>query len=345
VRGQPGAARPRRPPRGGGARRRARRPRAGARAPSPPPPPCLACPQDNAPTLTPTAAQATLPRATGPSATERETPRGPRARHSGHRPSAGSAQGPACARALARARAGPAPLGASPPPSAPAPSAAAALNATRPLPSARARRVLSIAANSALFSLLGTTFGGDGQTTFALPDLRGRVPIHQGQGPGLSSVVMGETAGVETVSLPVSQMPSHSHSFDTPSPVSFPATLPANTRVGRIPAASLQHSHTATATMSVTATPHSHDVTLPGHTHTVTSGSVQVRRRGGGTTRGRGGGGGSPGAPHQGPQAAGVGHSTVPGHCPTRPVPTHPTPPPDPSAARRPRRPCPTTSR
>ncbi len=74
-------------------------------------------------------------------------------------------------------------------------------------------QLMSIAQNSALFSILGTTYGGDGQTTFALPDLRGRVPVHAGdsQGPGLSPVVLGEQAGSPTVTLTASQMPMHNH--------------------------------------------------------------------------------------------------------------------------------------
>ena len=72
-------------------------------------------------------------------------------------------------------------------------------------------QLLSIAQNTALFSLLGTTYGGNGQTTFALPDLRGRVPIHMGQGPGLTPYTIGEVAGTETVTLLSSQMPAHSH--------------------------------------------------------------------------------------------------------------------------------------
>lgn len=75
-----------------------------------------------------------------------------------------------------------------------------------------AGQLLSIAQNTAVFSLLGTTYGGNGQTTFALPDLRGRAPIGQGQGPGLSSVVQGEVSGTEQVTLTVAQMPAHSHS-------------------------------------------------------------------------------------------------------------------------------------
>ena len=72
-------------------------------------------------------------------------------------------------------------------------------------------QILPIAQNTALFSLLGTQYGGDGQTTFALPDLRGRVPMHQGQGPGLSEKIIGEQAGVEAVTLIASQMPAHAH--------------------------------------------------------------------------------------------------------------------------------------
>jgi microcystin-dependent protein len=76
-------------------------------------------------------------------------------------------------------------------------------------------QLMSIAQNTALFSLLGTTFGGDGKTTFALPDLRGRVPLHQGQGPGLTNRVMGESSGQETHTLISSEMPMHNHLFAT----------------------------------------------------------------------------------------------------------------------------------
>ncbi len=69
----------------------------------------------------------------------------------------------------------------------------------------------SIADNPALFQLLGTTYGGDGQTTFGLPDLRGRAPIHAGQGSGLSSRVQGEQLGTESVTLITNQMPTHNH--------------------------------------------------------------------------------------------------------------------------------------
>jgi microcystin-dependent protein len=72
-------------------------------------------------------------------------------------------------------------------------------------------QLLPISANSALFSILGTTYGGDGRTTFALPDLRGRTPVHPGHGPGLSGYSLGQRGGVETVTLTVNQMPSHTH--------------------------------------------------------------------------------------------------------------------------------------
>jgi microcystin-dependent protein len=72
-------------------------------------------------------------------------------------------------------------------------------------------QLLAIAQNDALFALIGTTYGGDGQTTFALPDLRGRIPVHAGQGPGLSSYQLGQQAGTETVTLTQQQMPAHTH--------------------------------------------------------------------------------------------------------------------------------------
>jgi microcystin-dependent protein len=73
---------------------------------------------------------------------------------------------------------------------------------------------LPIAENDTLFTLIGTTYGGDGQETFNLPDLQGRVPVHQGQGPGISqNYTIGEKAGVESVTLTVQQIPIHSHAM------------------------------------------------------------------------------------------------------------------------------------
>ncbi|MCF2872368.1 tail fiber protein [Octadecabacter sp. G9-8] len=73
-------------------------------------------------------------------------------------------------------------------------------------------QLLAVASNSALFSILGTIYGGDGRTTFALPDLRGRFPIGPGNGPGLSSYREGQRGGTETHTLSVAEMPTHGHS-------------------------------------------------------------------------------------------------------------------------------------
>lgn len=72
-------------------------------------------------------------------------------------------------------------------------------------------QLMPIAQNAALFSILGITYGGNGQNTFALPDLRGRVPVHMGQGPGLSRYTLGQAAGNETVTLQNTQIPAHTH--------------------------------------------------------------------------------------------------------------------------------------
>jgi microcystin-dependent protein len=74
-------------------------------------------------------------------------------------------------------------------------------------------QVLAISQNTELFALIGTTYGGDGQSTFQLPDLQGRVPINQGQGPGLSPFSIGQLAGSETVALFAAQLPQHGHSL------------------------------------------------------------------------------------------------------------------------------------
>jgi len=74
-------------------------------------------------------------------------------------------------------------------------------------------QLLPLSQNTALFSLLGTTYGGDGKSNFALPDMQGRAPMHPGQGPGLSLHDLGETGGSETVSLLESEIPSHSHAL------------------------------------------------------------------------------------------------------------------------------------
>ena len=87
-------------------------------------------------------------------------------------------------------------------------------------------QLLAISQNTALFSILGTTYGGDGRTTFGLPDLRGRVPVHSGNGsagPGLTPRPLGQKSGAETNTLNVNQLPSHNHT------ASLPAKEEANT--------------------------------------------------------------------------------------------------------------------
>ncbi|MGH7266814.1 MAG: phage tail protein [Candidatus Rokuibacteriota bacterium] len=91
-------------------------------------------------------------------------------------------------------------------------------------------QLMPISQNTALFSLLGTTYGGDGKSTFALPDLQGRAPMHPGQGPGLSLRDLGESAGQPFVTLLDSEVPAHSHAMLA---LTTPATLnaPSNTAV------------------------------------------------------------------------------------------------------------------
>lgn len=75
-------------------------------------------------------------------------------------------------------------------------------------------QLLAVSENDTLFSLLGTIYGGDGRTTFGLPDLRGRIPLHQGQGPGLTSRRLGSKEGAEKVTLTTNQMASHTHDWN-----------------------------------------------------------------------------------------------------------------------------------
>ena len=90
-------------------------------------------------------------------------------------------------------------------------------------------QLLAIAQNTALFSLLGTTYGGDGRTTFGLPDLRGRIAMHQGSGPGLSSRRIGDKFGQESVVLTANQMPAHAHAAQASS-----GSGNANSPIGRV---------------------------------------------------------------------------------------------------------------
>jgi microcystin-dependent protein len=89
----------------------------------------------------------------------------------------------------------------------------------------------SIAQNTALFSILGTTYGGDGQTTFALPDLRGRMAIGQGQGPGLPNYDLGELVGTDSVTVLTSNLPPHNHLVEA-NKATADSTTPSNTFPG-----------------------------------------------------------------------------------------------------------------
>jgi microcystin-dependent protein len=94
-------------------------------------------------------------------------------------------------------------------------------------------QLLTITTNTALFSILGTTYGGDGRTTFGLPDLRGRVPVQQGPGPGLTSIMLGQKGGVEQNAMNLAHLPAHSHAVNAggegnlgPATNNFPAGMP-----------------------------------------------------------------------------------------------------------------------
>ena len=110
-------------------------------------------------------------------------------------------------------------------------------------------QILPIAQNTALFSLLGTTFGGNGQTTFALPDLRGRVPNSSGQGPGLSSYDLGQVGGTESTTLSINQMPQHGH---TVAPNCTNNSSGSTKPAGNFPAAGDVYNNAADNVMGVT---------------------------------------------------------------------------------------------
>jgi microcystin-dependent protein len=88
-------------------------------------------------------------------------------------------------------------------------------------------QIIPISQNTALFALLGTRFGGDGKTTFALPDLQARFPVHQGQGPGLTLRDVGDVGGAETVTLSVSEIPAHAHRLQASAEAATSADPPA----------------------------------------------------------------------------------------------------------------------
>jgi microcystin-dependent protein len=116
-------------------------------------------------------------------------------------------------------------------------------------------QLLSIASNTALFSLLGTTYGGNGFSTFALPDLRGRVALHAGNGPGLTNRQQGSTGGTETTTLSIANMPAHSHtvtpnaSTDVGTTNDPTGSFPANTSV-----LDKEYTSSSNATMGSTTT-------------------------------------------------------------------------------------------
>ena len=109
-------------------------------------------------------------------------------------------------------------------------------------------QLLPISNYSALFALIGTIYGGDGQQTFAVPDLRGRAAVHQGTGQGLTNRVMGEKSGTETVTLPTQQIPPHGHSIAA----STSAGTQAGPAGGVLAAASLRGANDYAATANVT---------------------------------------------------------------------------------------------
>ena len=93
-------------------------------------------------------------------------------------------------------------------------------------------QLLSISQNTALFSILGTTYGGNGQTTFALPDLRGRVPVGTGQGPGLPSITLGEVSGEPTHTLLTTEIPAHVHPINGNASGLANSAAPAGNSIG-----------------------------------------------------------------------------------------------------------------
>lgn len=105
--------------------------------------------------------------------------------------------------------------------------------------------LLAISQNDTLFIILGSTYGGDGVNTFALPDFRGRAPIHAGQGPGLSAYSLGQRAGAESVTLTAGQIPAHTHSF-----AASTADATSNTPTGNVPAAGGSYATTGGTTMN-----------------------------------------------------------------------------------------------
>lgn len=135
-------------------------------------------------------------------------------------------------------------------------------------------QLLAISQNTAVFSLLGTTYGGDGRTTFGLPDLRSRVPMHHGQGPGLTPRVIGEQDGVESVTLSSTTIPAHNHGgtllstaavgTSTSPAGSVPAAPNASARVNKLYSTAAGDTvNTSSLTSVGAASPSSHNNLMP----------------------------------------------------------------------------------
>ncbi len=129
-------------------------------------------------------------------------------------------------------------------------------------------QLLPISQNTALFSLIGTTYGGDGRTSFGLPDLRGRIALGAGAGPGLSSYPLGAKAGAESVTLSESQLPAHDHTLGS----GVAATLGSSTSAGTVAVPEpgrVVAAHTAAFSPADTANSNLGGLSVSGDTDTV----------------------------------------------------------------------------
>jgi microcystin-dependent protein len=115
-----------------------------------------------------------------------------------------------------------------------------------------AGQLIPISENETLFNLIGTTYGGDGQNTFALPDLQGRIPIHQGTSVSGSTWVIGQKAGTEQITLNTNQIPQHSHAFMA-SQNNATLSTPANNVTGLVGATQIYRDATPSAAMAASA--------------------------------------------------------------------------------------------
>ena len=140
-------------------------------------------------------------------------------------------------------------------------------------------QLLSISQNQALFSILGTTYGGDGRTTFALPDLRGRTPIHPGHGPGLGTYKLGQRSGTEYVNLTQNNLPAHSHTMDI-SPLTLTPFVQVNSEEAEESTATGQYIAAAPTGTNIFASAPTAGNNLGGVLAGL-SGSIQVANQGG----------------------------------------------------------------